>query len=104
MPKTGWERIGTDCYLYTIGGYNFKLEYKPKEVRSGHFENHWLFSGSIEHTSWYEHILEGVSLHTELAQKKAERIIIDEVSRQMKYHLDLGNKFANTLSEIIRGT
>ena len=103
MPKIGWERIGTDCYLYTIGDYNFKIEYKTKEVRAGRFENHWLLTGSINHTAWHEHILEGVPLHIETAQKTAKKIIVEEISRQMKYHLDLGNKLANMLSEAING-
>jgi hypothetical protein len=84
-----------------LGNCDFKLEHKPKEVRAGHFEERWLLSGSIGHTSWHEHILEGVSFYLEPAQIAVEKIILEEVSRQMKHHLEIGNKFANMLSEAI---
>lgn len=102
MPRPNWIKVSDFCYLYTVGGVDFKIEYKTKEVTSGTFENHWLFTGSIDHHSWYEHILTNSSYYEE-AQIEAEKVIIEAVSKEMKYHLELGNKFANMLSEAIMG-
>ena len=100
--RKNWIMVAPNCYLYTLGNRDFKIEYKPKEVRSGHFEDHWLLSGSIDHTSWYEHVLKDVSFHLELAQIAAEKIILEEVSRQMKHHLKLGNELASLLAEAVQ--
>lgn len=102
MPRPNWTKISDTCYLYTVGGRDFKIEYKAAEIMSGVFENRWLFTGSLVHQSWYEHILTNSSYYEE-AQIEAEKIVIDAVSEKMKYHLDLGNKFANMLSEAIMG-
>ncbi len=100
MGKKKWTKVSDTCYLYTLGGIDFKIEYKTKEVRAGLFENRWLFTGSIDHHSWYEHILPCSSYYEE-AQKEAEKIVVEAISKEMKYHLDLGNKFAQMLSEAI---
>ncbi len=101
MSRPNWTKVSDTCYLYTVGGIDFKIQYKEKEIKAGIFENHWLFTGSIDHRSWYEHILTCISYYEE-AQIEAEKIVIEAVAEEMKYHLDLGNKFANMLSEAIR--
>lgn len=103
MPRPNWREVNATCFVYTVGGVDFKIEYKTKEVSSGIFENRWLFYGSIDHHSWYEHILPCVTSFYEEAQIEAEKIVVEAVTKNMKYYLDLGNKFANMLSEAIMG-
>lgn len=101
MPRPNWTKVSDSCYLYTVGGIDFKIEYKAKEIKADTFENRWLFTGSIDHHSWYEHILPCVSSYYEEAQIEAENVVVEAISKEMKYHLDLGNKFAQMLSEAI---
>ena len=99
--RKNWTKVSDTCYLYTVGGIDFKIEYKTKEVTSGVFENRWLFTGSRDHHSWHEHILTNSSYYEE-AQIEAEKAIVEAVSKEMKYHLDLGNKLASLLAEAVQ--
>jgi hypothetical protein len=100
--KKNWRKTGDNTYQFDISEkISFRLEYKPKEISAGTFVNKWLMSGSLDNTTWHEHIIDHI--HLETAQKKVEDIVLAKLMERMKYHLDIGNEYANMLSKVIVG-
>lgn len=100
MKRKNWKKIKDEVYEYELAeDISFRLEFAPKEIRVGEWENRWLLSGHIDNTTWSHEPMESALI--EEAMQEAEKEILNVISRQMKYHLNLGNKLAELLAVAI---
>lgn len=99
MERKNWIKERDNLYFYVLNDITFTLEFAPKEISAGKWENHWLLSGHIDNTTWCSHIID--SLHLETAMQKVEKMVLDVIMRQMKYHLETGNELASLLAKAI---